>query len=174
MDKNTTIRPRTYRAIYRLLDRVSPVPFDCGRICGATCCDYRDDEEMGLFFLPGESAIHDKSDPWLEWFEERTEDYFLPESWDETFDFVRCLGPAHCNRAKRPIQCRSFPLLPHLDADGTLTLIKNDAPLPYCCPLIEDEVELDPRFCQATLTAWKHLIRDPRIYDLVEMDSRER
>ena len=40
--------------------------------------------------------------------------------------------------------------------------------------MIEDETELDPDFMQATYTVWKHLIRDPLIYDLVKMDSEER
>ena len=40
--------------------------------------------------------------------------------------------------------------------------------------LIEEETELDERFVQATYTAWKHLIRDPLIYDMVWGDSRGR
>ena len=48
-------RKRTYRAIYRLLDRVSPVPFDCGTICGAACCNAAaEDESLGMMLLPGE------------------------------------------------------------------------------------------------------------------------
>ena len=74
----------------------------------------------------------------------------------------------------RPIQCRSFPLLPHLDEDGTLQMIFNDYDLPYACPMIEEEIDLDERFVQATYTAWKHLIRDPLIYDLVWGESRAR
>ena len=40
--------------------------------------------------------------------------------------------------------------------------------------MIEDETELDPDFIQATYTVWKHLIRDPLIFDLVKMDSEGR
>lgn len=32
------IPARTYRAMYRLLDRVSPIDGDCGRLCGSICC----------------------------------------------------------------------------------------------------------------------------------------
>ena len=75
----------------------------------------------------------------------------------------------------RPVQCRTFPLAPHITEEGHLCLIYNDDDdLPYCCPMIEDETELDPDFIQATLTVWKHLIRDPLIYDLVKMDSEAR
>lgn len=65
-------------------------------------------------------------------------------------------------------------MTPHITEDGILQLIYNDAELPYKCPMIEDETELDPRFIRATYTVWKHLIRDPLIYDLVEMESEYR
>ena len=34
----STIKKRTWKAIYRLLDRVSPLPYDCGALCNAACC----------------------------------------------------------------------------------------------------------------------------------------
>ena len=68
----------------------------------------------------------------------------------------------------------SFPLLPHIYEDGTLDLVFNDYDLPYECPMIEKEMELDGRFVQATYTVWKHLIRDPLIYDMVWGESRSR
>ena len=168
-------RRRTYKAIYRLLDRVSPVPFDCGTICGAACCNAAyTDEDMGIMLLPGEEKIHDRHADWLSWDVLSTDEYELPGSWHGKIFFVKCKTPPHCPRHLRPIQCRSFPLLPHLDEDGTLQLIYNDYDLPYACPMIEDEIELDERFVKATYTAWKHLIRDPLIYDMVWGDSRAR
>ena len=60
------------------------------------------------------------------------------------------------------------------DEDGTLHMVFNDYDLPYACPMIEEEIELDGRFVQATYTVWKHLIRDPLIYDMVWGESRDR
>ena len=168
-------RKRTYRAIYRLLDRVSPVPFDCGTICGAACCNAAaEDESLGMMLLPGEDKVHDKKDDWLSWEALISNEYEFPESWQGKIWFVRCKTPPHCPRHLRPVQCRSFPLLPHLSEDGELSLVFNDFELPYACPMIEDEAELDESFVKATHTVWKHLIRDPLIYDLVKMDSRAR
>ena len=52
MDKNI-IPKKTYRAIYRLLDSVSPADFDCGQLCGAVCC-LSESDDMGIYLLPGE------------------------------------------------------------------------------------------------------------------------
>ena len=60
--------------------------------------------------------------------------------------------------------------------------------LPYDCPLISrnvltcDDIEdadfepitLNEDFIQATFTAWKRLVQDPLIFDVVEMDSQFR
>ena len=174
MIKGTT-RRRTYKAIYRLLDRVSPVPFDCGTLCGAACCNVAySDEEVGIMLLPGEEKIHDKHADWLTWDSFSTEECELPGSWKGRIFFVKCKTPPYCPRHMRPIQCRSFPLLPHIYEDGTLDLVYNDYDLPYLCPMIEKEMELDGRFVQATYTVWKHLIRDPLIYDMVWGESRAR
>lgn len=174
MIKGTT-RKRTYRAIYRLLERVSPVPFDCGTICGAVCCsavDYGDD--MGMLLLPGEEKMHDRQSDWLKWESFGADEADLPDTWSGRVHFVKCKTPPHCPRHLRPIQCRTFPLLPHLGDDGVLHLIYNDYELPYVCPMIEDETELDERFIRATYTAWKHLILDPLIRDLVILESQGR
>ena len=73
----TTTTKRQWQAIYRLLDRVSPVPYDCGKLCGSACCTIsgdHPDEEMGIYLYPGEEQIHDQDDPWLCWTVERAED----------------------------------------------------------------------------------------------------
>ena len=171
----STIRKRTYRAIYRLLDRVSPVRFDCGTICGAACCTAaKYDDSLGIMLLPGEDKVHDRNDGWLTWEPLITNEYEFPESWDGKVWFVRCQTPPKCPREKRPIQCRSFPLLPHISEDGEISLVYNDFDLPYVCPMIEEETELDERFIKATFTVWKHLVCDPLIYDLVWKESRDR
>lgn len=189
----STITARTYRAIYRLLDRVSPVSFDCGTLCNAACCSLEDmdpyydmteeeieagelEADMGMIMLPGEDKIHDKNDGWLEWTSDSTDVLDYPESWNGMVHFAKCQGHYHCNRKMRPIQCRTFPVAPHLDENGVLHLILDDLELPYTCPLQDagEELVLEERFLRATYTAWKRLVTDPLIYDLVAADSSER
>ncbi|MCB6993693.1 hypothetical protein LI177_09385 [bacterium 210820-DFI.6.37] len=175
----STIRKSTYKAIYRLLDRVSPLPYDCGALCSAACCtcgetEDEEDARLGIYLLPGEEKLFSRKEDWLIWTWERAEDFDFPDSWTGKVPFIRCAAPPHCPRKHRPLQCRFFPLTPHLTEDGTLRLIWNTVQLPYSCPLIEKRMELTPSFIQATYTVWKRLIRDPLIYDLVLMDSEDR
>lgn len=188
----STIKRRTWKAIYRLLDRVSPVDYDCGTLCSAACCTCGEttcqsqspyssessadsqSQELGIYLYPGEDKIHNKKDSWLRWTGENAEDFEFPDSWRGKVYFVKCQTPPLCPRELRPFQCRTFPLTPHLTEDGILQLIYNDEVLPYKCPLIEEEIPLNDDFVKATYTVWTHLLRDPLIYDLVEMDSRAR
>ena len=172
------LRKADYRAIYRFMDRVSPLPCDCGSLCGALCCgtpeDSQWDEKMGIYLLPGEDKLHSKSDDWLIWNEDSTEEYVFPPSWKGKVFFVKCKDAPKCPREKRPIQCRTFPLSPHFLDEGHLVLIWDTDPLPYVCPLIRDNAKLNRDFILATYTVWKHLVRDPLILDLIEMNSEER
>lgn len=169
------ITKRTYQAIYRLLNRVSPLPYDCGTLCGAICCSCdEEDESLGIYLLPGEDKVHERNGDWLEWSAEYAEDYDFPDSWTGKVYFVRCKTPPVCPREKRPLQCRTFPLTPHIGDDGILSLILNNSELPYRCPLIEEQIRLSPEFIKATYTCWKHLVRDPLIYDLVCQESADR
>lgn len=170
------IKKKTWTAIYRLLDRVSPIDTDCGSLCGSVCCTCGGDvsEDMGIYLYPGEEKIHDRHSDWLIWTEERAEDYDFPDSWHGKIYFVRCKTPPVCPRHLRPLQCRTYPLSPHISEDGILTLIYNDEELPYSCPLIDEHIPLNEDFCRATYTVWKHLIKDPLIFDIIEKDSRTR
>ncbi len=168
------ISEEQYRQIYEDLDKVSPVLFDCGMICGASCCDTERHEDLGMYLLPGEEAVHDRDDPCFDWMVDAAEDYDFPSSWTGDVYFIRCHGTFLCEREKRPIQCRTFPAAPHLTSGGELVLIYSDADVPYICPMIASEAELSTAFLKATLKAWRTLMGDQRIYDLVKQASDRR
>lgn len=184
-----------YRELYEKLDSVFPVPYDCGTICGKACCGVSGfdremaEEDMGLYLYPGEDELLKEDADWLRWSEETVEEediqevdglsaLFPPSFLQKTLCFVRCKDPLKCHRAYRPLQCRFFPTLPHLMNAGTkrerLVLIWNDMDLPYSCPLIEDEVELDREWLATVYEVWQTLIEDPMVHDMVAMDSLDR
>lgn len=204
MTMESKISKRTYESIYRLLDRVSPVDFDCGTLCGAACCtctfepddiefhaegDENADHYMGLYLLPGEEQVfvtdpdaEDTDCDWIEWGCLMAEEYAFPDSWSGKVNFIQCRTAPICRRHKRPLQCRTFPLAPHIDEDGVFHMILYCDELPYDCPLLsrnvlkceDGDIVLNEDFVQATYTAWRRILEDSLILDLVEMDSDHR
>ena len=132
---------------------------------------YGDFSDNFPYLLPGEEKLFTMREDWLHWTVEDAADFDFPDSWFGKLYFVTCLNAPHCPRVLRPLQCRFFPLAPHIDENGALRLILSDLELPYRCPLIAGRMLLTPSFIQASYTVWKHLIRDSLILDLVVYDS---
>ena len=169
-------KKRLFEEIYNKLNGIELLDYDCGKLCGAACCTQGgsySDEEMGLYLLPGEEELL-KVEDWLTIRVSDASEHDLPESWTGKVFFARCKTPPICPRDRRPIQCRTFPLAPHITENGELIMVYNDLELPYECPLIEQEIPLEDDFVEALTEAWKKLIEDPLIYDLVKMDSEAR
>ncbi len=137
---------------------------------------YEDEEpmDMGIYLYPGEEAVFSGQEDWIAFQVEDALDYEFPASWVGDIYFGHCLQAPGCDRKKRPLQCRFYPAAPHITADGSLILIYATEDTPYGCPLIDQEVALDPRFLKATYTVSQHLMRDPRIRDLFVFDSQQR
>lgn len=155
------------------MDDTTPLSGDCGSLCGAVCCK-SEGEDMVIYLLPGEEKLFTKKEDWLEWSYDYARDYDFPPSWKGRVYYVTCKTAPCCPRHLRPLQCRFFPLTPHLDPQGKLLLIRYPEALPYRCPLLDEDVSLRPDFIQAVRTAWEILLKDPLIYDLVAYDSQSR
>ena len=111
-----------YTQIYRRLDKVTPLPVDCGRSCGAACCE--DNETgTGMYLFPGEEAMfslpEEKKTQLLsgeegvlreesEWLH-ITPSEFVVEG--RPVLLATCGGS--CPRHLRPLSCRIFPLVPY-------------------------------------------------------------
>ena len=172
----TTISKQTYQEIYNRLNAVLPVDGDCGELCGALCCTYSDDsdDDVGIYLLPGEDQLFSKDEPWLTWSTEIAEECDFPDSWEGEVYFVGCKNPPNCDRAKRPLQCKFFPVSAHITEDNELVLIRHIEELPYSCPLQESDTKLNEDFLRVCYDAWIMLMEDPLIYDLVYYDSSYR
>lgn len=161
----------TYQEIYDMLNKVDHVPYDCGTLCGKACCQ-RWDEDLGIYLLPNEDLVLQGEKDWVSWEKHRVRNYDFPASWQGKTYFLKC--NSNCPREKRPIQCRTFPLAPHLSSRGELMLIWETISLPYSCPLLANRVELNKEFIRTLYHAWQILISDPLIEDLVGHDSLSR
>ena len=168
---------KTIQKIYLRLDEVTPVDFDCGKLCGEVCCVYDADEthteELVLYLLPGEELMYEDS-PDFELYYMDSSEIRYPHSWKDNIYLVKCKNPPRCDRSIRPIQCRTFPLVPHISKNGEFHLVLDETEFPYECPIIRDHIKLNEDFINVTYEIWKMLISNPLVYDLVDMDSKDR
>lgn len=140
-----------YEKLYRLLENVTPLTEDCGRLCGSKCCTEWE-SGVGVYLLPGEEQLlRDRA--WCEVVELPPEEHPFPgvESY-----LMLCRGD--CPRPQRPLFCRTFPLAAILEGDEIKMVFDDDGLM--VCPLIKlGEVEqLNPEFISQVETVWKELL----------------
>lgn len=162
-----------YERAYKLIDKVTPLSVDCGRLCGSRCCtEY--EPGVGMYLLPGEEAMYQGDEDWFKFEIHSSEEYdFCPE-WKGNFYFMVCKGT--CPRDKRPFACRTFPLVPHLEVSGEMTMIF-DVDGALICPLVQlgKLTALHRPFIKACKEAWMILMEDdPLIYADVHYESEKR
>ncbi len=103
MHKNDTER------IYSLLESVTPLKFDCGKLCESACCKsnvFSDDCE-GMQLLPFEREYLSNKG------------FEIKDTRDASFIF--CGGK--CDRKYRPFMCRIFPYYIRISQNGASTRI---------------------------------------------------
>ena len=130
------------------LAEATPLRTDCGAVCGAACCQADEDGRGGMYLFPGEERAP------------------LPRGGEILQDprgfapiFV-CAGA--CEREKRPLACRIFPLTPAQSERGWG--VRMDARARSMCPLTRWGVRgLNPGFVRAVRAAVRMLAQDERI-----------
>lgn len=153
--------PRLLAEARALLAGVTPLPFDCGTLCGHRCCtDFA--PNVGVYLLPGEIDLFDGSEDWLTWQRHSPKKYEFAPAWDKFkhVPFIQC--HRLCDRERRPFECRTYPLVPYLRAGGELEMRYSPwaagvCPLAATYPL----AGLQPEFVAAARQAWTVLMQDP-------------
>jgi hypothetical protein len=64
--------------------------------------------------------------------------------------------------------------VPHISKNGEFHLVLDASEFPYECPIIERHIRFRDDFLTETFEVWKTLIKNPLVYDFVDMDSRRR
>ena len=141
--------------INALLENVTPLKSDCGRLCDAACC--KDDEGAGVWLLPGEGA----QCPWG-----TVSDSIMPVT-QTPVKLLMCAAP--CERSKRPFMCRIFPLTPYFSKKKNRWDVRMDVRAAALCPLYGYGIKaLDPEFTQNVRTAVGLLAADEEGIRLLE------
>lgn len=118
---------------YEYLESITPLSYDCGKICGGRCC--KGGENDGMLLFPGEESYF------------RNRDGFTVRTDPATgYDEVICSG--NCARADRPLACRIFPLFIYaVEKNGKIFLgIASDTRAHGVCPLSGDEISFSKEF----------------------------
>ena len=116
-----------------LLENVTPLAVDCGKLCGGRCC-HADDEAEGMRLFPDEPAPQGLR-------------VCAPPDGGR---LAVCDGA--CDRRHRPLACRMFPLFPHLGADGRIRAVWDVRAL-RVCPLVQGRYCPDRAFIRAVRKA---------------------
>ena len=133
----------TIRRARRAVKNVTPLPADCGELCGARCC--QGSEEDGVLLLPGEEKLLFLS-PGLK--KKRSEN---------GRPYVSCSGK--CVRAFRPFLCRIYPL-GILWEKGRIRVVA-DPRAKRTCPLLLVPAYISPEFIASVRRAGEILVQDP-------------
>ncbi len=161
-----------YKYLYQITENVTPLDKDCGELCGSVCCRPHGKKTLGMYLFPGEEVMFKGNEQWLEYERHDPKLYDFPDNWEYPVFFVKCTPP--CPRKDRPLSCRLFPLAPHLLEDGSLLIIHETMKLPYRCPLIVRNTSLREDFIDMVTEVWQELLKNDKIYRLVQEDSRQR
>lgn len=129
-------RPAAVRALrdcYEILGDLTPLKSNCGKLCGAACCESDETGENGMLLFPYEEWFYRKPIP----------DFPFHLASDDSLykGGKRLVCEGTCPRKYRPLACRLFPLRIRLDAqeDGqTVKAVPEIDPRAWCCcPLPE-------------------------------------
>lgn len=140
-----------YENLRKRLNRLTPLPFDCGRLCGGACCT--GDSDTGMYLFPFEEQFY-KGKRGFKIFDSE-----LLMQNGTPIKIISCT--ASCLRSLRPVSCRIFPLFPYFKKGSVPKAIidpraKGVCPITYpessryIQPSFYREVELFGRFLAKT------------------------
>lgn len=145
-----------YKKAYNMLDKITPLHTDCGRLCNRACCDTAD-EEAGMYLYPGEEVMYEHLPEWLR-IEESAFNYV------DSKNALVAICNGQCDRELRPLSCRVFPLVPYIKQNGVM-IIKVDPRARPMCPLAKSNLSrgLNSEFIKTVDDVFKLLSEDDEI-----------
>ncbi len=132
---------------YSILRKCTPLDFDCGMLCGGKCC--KGDEKTGMLLFPGEENLIDPNINVIE-----------TENGDK---LAVCNGT--CDRNKRPLACRIYPLFPVVREEEDKMIVKVYFDYRADCPLAipSDKYQFNKKFVKAVKRVGERLLLNEEI-----------
>ncbi len=136
------------KAARDLMRNVTPLNTDCGRRCGAACCEPDEDGRGGMLLFPTEETLY----------AEPSEGFEITET--EEGLLLTCDG--ECDRDLRPLSCMLFPLWIFGKEDGGFE-VRQDRRGFYVCPMARGNMNaFSPAFVKAVREAGEILWQDEK------------
>ena len=129
------------KTCYSLLRNVTPLDFDCGKICQGKCC--KGDEKTGMLLFPGEETLIDPNIS-----------IYKNENGES---LAVCDGT--CDRNMRPLACRIYPLFPVIKNHNGEEYVEPEFDVRAVgCPLLTGGYGVSNRFLRSVKRVGKYLL----------------
>ena len=125
---------------YSLLRNETPLKDDCGKICNGKCC--KGDDNTGMILFPGEENLIDEN--------------IEIKVAENGYKIAVCNGG--CDRNKRPLSCRIYPLFPLVETEDGKEIVKTIIDLRADCPLASGEYKFNKAFLRKVKRVGKYLL----------------
>jgi len=157
---------KLYSDAWSRLEGITPLPFDCGKLCEKSCCGGSENDGMLLF--PGEEFLYDGTD--MEWFHIKDSNIALPDGY--IIKLLVCAG--ECPREMRPLSCRIFPIVPYINKQNRVEF-RLDLRSLGICPIVfrPDENPVQEEFIDSLYYAFPPLLKDSRIVEFIRVLSAQ-
>lgn len=147
----------------KLLENVTPLKNDCGKLCGAACCFDESDAGGQVWLFPAEELI---AHEWAETLHSK-----MPVTGKEVLS-IRCRSM--CSRSLRPFLCRIFPLVPFYSHKRGEWDVRMDRRAWMLCPLAGSGIRgLNPDFINAARESVRLLSEDEESEAFMKCVSEE-
>ena len=136
---------------YELLERTTPLSYDCGRLCNGLCC--KGDGETGMWLFPFEEEIL------------RDIDGFEIKDCEANFGYKMVVCNGSCDRKTRPLACRIYPYFPMITEEGFDA--RADIRGIMTCPVLSEGIKTDYAFTRQVRKLARLFSRDDVLTDYI-------
>jgi len=137
---------------YELLERVTPLTYDCGKLCGGLCC--KGDGDTGMWVFPYEEELL-----------KDIEGFTLKEC-DSNVGYKTVVCEGVCDRKTRPLACRIYPYFPMISDNGYDA--RADIRGISGCPILYKNIKPDYAFIRQVRKVARLLDRDETLRNYIK------
>lgn len=137
---------------YELLERTTPLVYDCGKLCGGKCC--KGDGKTGMWLFPGEEELFSGN-----------EDFKILDC-EGNFGYKMIVCNGICDRRTRPLACRIYPYFPMIKEDGFD--VRADIRGIGSCPILHNNIKADHAFLRQIRKIARLFSRDEEMKKYIE------